>query len=1235
MESTTAETKKRLARVDCVRLDFRTRLARAREKMFRKLKHTVADGIKEAHIAVASSSASSALSVVDVDAVRGARADVDVEPRLVAHYGCDASTSAVTHVKHQGIILLTTQHGVKAIGSAGFEALFPCRSGVGARAEAKFAPGANRIYRASYDDGGTLASWDARDLRLLSCNHVELADGADVTCVTPLRGTAFTLAGDALGNVSVLRVGFDAQSQTTQAKVRPGYRITAQEALHRVIDTSRARMRVVAIEQQPGLINECSRVLIAWADGSMAVWHLHERRSVAVTAPATKSDVGNDDDAVSDDDGGTTLTTTTCATWLDANTFVSGRSDGSVVTHSVPELMGCTVTHEITRAQDLIWPYKIIDSSYSGTALMGIRALRTVVSDDGDGVRLTRNALVVVGGEPRAAPDPVIALTLVREKRAESSLGYRIDTTRAKALAWFGPVIDAAPMCDRDDGVVECIAVLSEGGRVHVHDVREQLNRGESVPQSQPLPLSPPHEALLSRPMFALTCAPSACAASREVEFMFRSNAACLDIPRATTDAAHGWCGSCRWPVYGGGGSDAGAVDGAGARVIVGAGGTSGSGLLVYLDVGGRLIPGGSVLANGVPITCVHVHAGGALIVVGRANGGVEVYAMRAYDIRHLKSRERVFARRLEVDAAISAEEEREFNAEDTRAFVDVDSASACMTSVYTLIGTFAHETHVNRRVTSARSNASATMVAIGDVAGGVSVIDLHRGAVAWSAPPPPASSASSSSNSKIDVSQACAGVAAFGFGLPLPERPDDDVLAVLDVESGVRFHALRTGTRIGTPMRPKSPTAALSIALLKLDGSPADACSPSSSSSSSAGWFTPPADFAYSFLAAEFTVDDDVDDEDKVLSTDEDESDVPAPSIPKRTALVATIGVNALRVYSALGCARGERFTLRKIRLDEPLVSAEVVRGGDFGHSRDECCVVALTSYGRLLAYALPSFAPLGAPFGPVPALSNANFTAFANDGTGVVVTDEGATIARLETFPSDSAPAAGRVIDDDVAAAAEAARVARFAMEENNCEIAMETTSKRASTVGTPSATSASPAGGTPLRNRMLMLRDRAKVAIEKLATVTPTKDDASHKHRDEPTYTTTDLALLFADVQLDAPSPLGKMQPTESSERAELFAGSSSRSSSNVDVAPVKRSAHDIRAKYRASDAAASSSTTASSVSQTRDQMLETRDKLVERGETLSRIQDKSANLERDAASFADMCAEIRKKSERSWL
>ena len=1213
--------------------------------MFRKIKHTVADGIKDVHIAVASSSVASAAStstVIDVDAVRATRPDVDVAPRLVAHYGCDASTSAVAHVKHQGIVLLASQHGVKALGRAGFEALYPCRSGVGARAESVFTFGANRIYRASYDDGGTLSVFDARDMRLLACNRVDVASGADVTCVTPIRGTPFVLAGDASGDVSVLRVEFDAQSGTTMAKVRPGYRITAQEALHRVIDTTRARMRVVAIEQQPGLMNEHARILLAYSDGSLAVWHLHEKRSVAVTAPAVKT--REQDDTV--DGGGNgpalTTTTTTCVTWLDANTTASGRSDGSVVAHSVPALSGCTTTCEITRAQDTVWPYKILDPSYlCGTALMGIRALRTVVSDDADGARLTRNALVVVGGEPRAAPDAVIMLTLVRDSAQCATLGYRIDTTRAKALPWFGPVVDAAPMCDRDDGIVECVAVLSEGGRVHVHDVCE--SRRNHPDQPSPYTPPPPHEALLSRPMFALSCAPSACQASSEVVATFRRNAACLDAPPGTLDAAHGWRGSSRWPVYGGGDSKPMPRLGD-ARIVVGACGTNGSGLLVYLDIGGRLVPGGSVLANGIPITCVHAHAGGALVVVGRANGGVEVYSMRAYDVRHPKSRERVFVRRLECDAATSADEERIFDAENARdgrggspesvAFVDLDSASACMTSVYTLVGTFEHALHANRRVTSVRANASATMVAVGDSSGGVSLIDLRRGVAAWSAP-------ALALGSKADASPS-AGVAGFGFGLPLPEHPDDDVLAVLDAESGVRFHVLYTGARVGAPMRPKSPTEALSIALLKLDGSPADVCSPRANDAlSSAGWFTPPADFAYSFLAAEFTVEDDDDDvheEEKVLSTDEDEADV--QPIPERTALVVTVGKNALRVYSAISCARGERFTLRKIRLDETLASAEVARSGDFGHSRDECCVVALTSYGRLLAYALPSFAPLGSPFGPVPALSNANTSTFASDGSGVIVADDGATMARLETWPSDSAPAAGCVIDVDVAAAAEAARVARFAMEENDHELAMETTSKRTSTVGTPPSSSASPAGGTPLRNRMLMLRDRAKVAIEKLAAVTPTKDEIlKKKEHVEPVYTTTDLALLFADVVLEAPSPQGKAarpRDTESSERDELFAGSSSRGGKTVasnDVVPVKRSVSSIRAKYRANDADASASASASS--DVRDQMLETRDKLVERGEKLSRIQDKSAALEHDAASFADMCAEIRKKSERSWL
>ena len=55
----------------------------------------------------------------------------------------------------------------------------------------------------------------------------------------------------------------------------------------------------------------------------------------------------------------------------------------------------------------------------------------------------------------------------------------------------------------------------------------------------------------------------------------------------------------------------------------------------------------------------------------------------------------------------------------------------------------------------------------------------------------------------------------------------------------------------------------------------------------------------------------------------------------------------------------------------------------------------------------------------------------------------------------------------------------------------------------------------------------------------------------------------------------------------------------------------------------------------MSEVKSQMSETRDMLVERGERLERLSDKSAALENDAANFAEMCKQIRKKSESSWL
>lgn len=1209
--------------------------------MFRKLKHKVVSSAqvvnKELDKVVQSvtSSASTTAPVhasparvdvdVDVDAVDATLAPCACHPRVVAHYGVERTSSALSFVSNQGILLVSTAHGVKAYGARGLEVLYPGVGGDGDRERSVvgFVDGAARIFATCANDTDEIIVWDARDQRVLAANDVRLNENeGTLTCAHALRGSAFTLVGTSSGTLRAACV--DVVKGQSVVRVRSQYGATVDEIVGKVLIGVNARM--IAIAPQPGLENENARCVAAYGDGSMALWHLHERRAVAIAsgngmaAGNGKRDGGSGKDGKTVDRGDKDGVTTTCFAWLDARTTATGKSDGSVWVHRVPA--ASSSANEIECVQRQVFPYRIVDPSHNG-ALMAIRALRTVLSDDDDGARGATKWLVCVGGEPFASPDPVMLLRLSRV----GAEGFRIDVSAAsaRALPWFGPVIDAVPIPGRDGDAVESVAVLSEGSQIHLHDARV-LNR-ESESDSAEDSLAPPHVISVARPIIATACAPSVCAASDEVIATFTSNIECLDGERNRFDASAGWCGG-RWPISGGCESTSSSYQRLRARVIVAAHGRDASGIVMFIDDGGRLIPGGHVGTSGDALSYLHVHAGGALFVAGRASGKVELYALRKYAAAKgdRNARNPVYVRRLERDHADLASEEARFLADAAsipRDFLELDSASACVTSAYTLVATFASPTHDRKRITCARVNASATLLAVGDSAGGISLLDLRRGAARWSV---------RAASGKEDGPPLA--VAAFDFGLPIPTRPDENVLAVLDVESGVRFHALSSGQRVGAAVRPKSPTKALAISLLKVDGTPADGSDPPAFSHENP-WFAPPSDFSYSFLTAEFDDDDalDVDEEDMALSTDEEPHEGAEGPTPKFTALVVTVSSEALRVYTSTGCARGERSTLRKVRLEAPLAHASVVRSGDFAHGRGASCVAGISTDGRFLTFSSPAFDTID-QCGPVQSLMNLNTAAIASDGSCVVVANDGAAMARLETTAGASAPAAGRVIDEDVASAAEAARAARMAMGENDNELAMETTSKRAAAAG--AATPPTPPGAN-FKNRMSALRDRAKAAMEKLATPSSSKgDDAEDRSNgaEGVKYTTTDLALLFAEVRLEAPSPVSAppppptSPPSESTQRAELLAtskaarASAAKMPSPREIAPVKRSANDIRAKYRVAEVA--------------DSTREIRDRVVQRGEKLSRLQDKSAALEDDAASFADLCAELRKETEkRSWL
>ena len=1107
-------------------------------------------------------------STNDASALEDARARARTSIRATSHFGRDPSTSTVSYDAGQRLLTCGTRGGVKTFGGDGFEATCATTSGrsMGECVRASYVQGATRFYRCG--DDGSMTVWDAREARELASGTLRSSDGVAPSCASEaIRGTNFYLTGMSDGSMLVHAVGVDGSGRTTVAQ-RRGYKVSASSARGIDADDS-ASAPVVAVRMRPGR-DECARVLIAWSDRSMALWHLHEKRSTARTAAADDSD----DSAL------------TCAEWLDENFIITGHSDGVVRVWRIR-------SDEIVVTQR-IRPHSTVDAAYKG-ALMPIRALRTFVGDEDDVNRDVGTWVLCVGGEGEACPDPVICL---RATRAGGD--FRIENVGAVALPWFGPVLDAAPIPFR--GVIESVCVLSEGSQLHLHDVRYGVANGD---------LARPREVNVCRPALSTACGPAVCVAARDIEQAFMANAlrGGLLVENNDIDASYGWTGS-KWPINGGQNGDV--ANAPRGRIVVGAYGRDGSGVCVYLDRGGRLVSGGRISISDDPASRLYLDAGGALLVIGRKSGSVEIYALREFPSsdNDARVRERTYVRDLGRSEMESEADEREFLAESARDFADIDSTAACVTSVYTLIGVYKSPTHAGKSISCVRTNASATLLAIGDSAGGVSLLNIQRGSVVWTEP-----------SVEEDARAAPTVVVDFDFGLPLPDVPEENVLVVLDAASSVRFHALSNGSRIGKTMHPKNPSEALAISLLQIDGTPSDVVPPGAVRPGAKIWFAPPRNFTYSFLAAEFSVDDD--DEDIVPSTDE-EADGAQPIVtPSMTMIVVTVAKDAMRAYHAVGCSRGERSALRKVRLDdEPLNDAFVVRDDDdqdefahaFGHGRTKCpFVVALTTTGRILAFNLPSLRLQESAFGPSSLVSNASAFGGSRGGSMVVVGDDGLSLTRFETF-SGPFPARGTMIDIDVERAAEAARAARRAMEENDPELAVGTSPKRDALPVTPTQKSKT-------LTMSEALRQRAKKAMEKFEhfTTSPLVERPTPR---ETVHTTTDLALLFAETRIEEPSTSvpasasGKRDVAERKARDELF---------STSVTPTRAtSAAAVREKYGRNTASAAASAAA-----------DARDAAAERGEKLASIQDKSAALEADAANFADLAREIRKRSERRWL
>ena len=161
---------------------------------------------------------------IDLDDARDDDDDGDgalddrASPRVVAHYGFDATTSAVSYARDQHALFAASEHGVKAFGARGLECLYATTRGGSSEATRAAYVGPSRVYRCGRD--GDVEVWDGRERRSLASENLEAGDDDDEpSCASEaMRGTNFFVTGTANGDVCVHALGVNARGETTLAR---------------------------------------------------------------------------------------------------------------------------------------------------------------------------------------------------------------------------------------------------------------------------------------------------------------------------------------------------------------------------------------------------------------------------------------------------------------------------------------------------------------------------------------------------------------------------------------------------------------------------------------------------------------------------------------------------------------------------------------------------------------------------------------------------------------------------------------------------------------------------------------------------------------------------------------------------------------------------------------------------------------------------------------------------------
>ena len=761
-------------------------------------------------------------AVPNVDDLAKSLGAVDVRPRVVSEHGGLHSATCIAYEPVQRLLAVGVDAGVKIIGGDGVEVLLATRHHVEPARCVEFMPGVGRVMRVSVDNG-----IDVFDLHSQTC-LASTRWPIDVTCACGMKDSPFVMVGESTGRVAVAAVQHGADGDGILAP--RSYSIAHPDAFGRYGKSGKSGKgeglgfsapaptpAVVAVKPQPR--RESTRVLIAYADGSMSLWDLHRRRPLAAYPPIIADDASPPGESpppplvgVVDDTGGS------CVRWVGGSgrTVAVAHIDGSVATYDVPTaepggdsprfahsartIGGSSSIAGIVRTR-VTFPSEgppaaasasasaagdgFVEHGLSNTVEQNVeqtfeptrRICAVAAGGPFDGwanSRAPTGAVLCVGGESvGAVTDPARIVSLRGWRDGDEGEGEGEGDGDADGrngqngfgktwipMPWFGAVLDAVliPGPPGRADVVQAAAVLSEGGQIHVHDLRfidggagstGGISPGDAeapteAPADSPAESSAPRfpcaEVLDPMPSLSATCDPACALASPRLSSALTSR---VQTPAGTKDdslsffspftptsraAVDRAAWGREWPVSGA------RVDekarrwasrrerlrhvlaipsgGSGGNVRVFSDGDPSPGKLTELAIAAPGPNAGTTVADRAVTRC-HVALGGCVLVIGRACGAVEVHAVRAERASRRGESSATHAIR-QLDSGL-----------DLASAVKGGGTGAVEGGGYELVAELGSHA---AQITSIATDAICALLAVGDADGVVTLVDLTRG---------------------------------------------------------------------------------------------------------------------------------------------------------------------------------------------------------------------------------------------------------------------------------------------------------------------------------------------------------------------------------------------------------------------------------------------------------------------------------------------------------------------------